>query len=961
MRFSGSEDQTSSKKFKSATLSRLLASPKSRVRKSKRSTIAVVLGICALVQFTARSQAEPGGIDPSFNIGSGPNGAVYAIAARSDGKIIVGGAFTQFNGRAANHIVQLNSDGSTDLSFDIGVGADAPVTTIELQPDGKILLSGGFQKVSGATRNGVARLNSDGGLDPTFDPGQGTYSVFFRSLRPIWHFDLQPDGRIILTGAFYEYDGISRNGLARILSSGKLDPSFKFPANSPKAGFTDAAVVANGTIIVTGDFSSYKERPRNSVARLASDGSFDPAFDARIQESSENILAPPVVQTAVSQPDGKFLVGGRFIHIQDRAQPAIARFNTDGTFDSSFAPQFTGLSGTPTISQMTVEPTSRILLLGSFVNVDGIPRSGLARVEYDGTLDDTFRPQISNPSMMALQSNGDLIVLAGGTNIVRLFGGTPAPTSDLPVIIHQPVDRHVTEGQDVSFAVAVSSATPVHFQWQRNGADISGATNAGLFLPNVRVTDAAEYRVAVSNSSGPVASTAAKLTITPPVAVDLSFDSTMGPNDNAVRALDVQDDGKIIIGGAFTGVNGIARNQLARLEPDGSVDLSFDPEVPISGTDPNAVTVVVRQPDSKIIIGGARVPTPWSPSLPVFAGTYYVARFTPDGQLDPEFALSSEMLSNAIPSVRSVVLQADGKIIYEVTFNDFAGFHAKIVRLNSDGMVDLSFQPPNVATAIFSMALQPDGKLLVAEATPPLIRLNSDGSRDIPFDAASMNGPANSLTVQPNGKILIGGKFTSVAETPRNHIARLRSDGSLDRAFDPAAFLEPGASSGGVPVFAVQNDGRILIADTMGSGQTSSNYVARVNDDGKLDTTFSMARATAYSFPQIYALKLQPDGDILAAGAFTAINGIPRNGLARLHGTPSPPALRLVNPSRKSQSFTVTIPSTEPGKTIFFEYKNSMADPNWTTLSTTVADGSMQILSDASPMNGQRFYRVRVE
>jgi uncharacterized delta-60 repeat protein len=151
-----------------------------------------------------------GSIDPSFTIGTGFNNYVYTIALQSDGKIVVGGSFTSFNGTGVNRIARLNTDGSLDLTFFPGTGFNSDVATTVVQPDGKIIVGGAFTSFNGAGINRIARLNTDGSLDAAFNPGTG----FNANVRSI---NIQSDGKIIAAGEFTSYNGIIRTRIARIL------------------------------------------------------------------------------------------------------------------------------------------------------------------------------------------------------------------------------------------------------------------------------------------------------------------------------------------------------------------------------------------------------------------------------------------------------------------------------------------------------------------------------------------------------------------------------------------------------------------------------------------------------------------------------------------------------------------------------------------------------------------------
>jgi len=181
-----------------------------------------------------------GGVDASFAPGtgasfSGSRSGVQNLALQPDGRVLVGGRFTNFNGQVRNGLVRLETTGAVDLSFDAGGGPTNElgpcVSQIVLQPDGRILIAGGgieewggvvqsdFTHVNGVPRPGVARLLPNGALDPSFDPGQITGGLI-RALA------LQANGKVIIGGSFTTVQGAPRAGLARLNANGALDVSF---------------------------------------------------------------------------------------------------------------------------------------------------------------------------------------------------------------------------------------------------------------------------------------------------------------------------------------------------------------------------------------------------------------------------------------------------------------------------------------------------------------------------------------------------------------------------------------------------------------------------------------------------------------------------------------------------------------------------------------------------------------
>ena len=198
----------------------------------------------------ARLNAD-GTTDLSFDPGSGANDRVRALALQSDGRILLAGRFTQVNGTNRQYVARLNSTGSLDLSFDPGAGPDNEVRSVALQTDGKVILGGEFTTVAGVPRGYVARLNANGTLDTSFNPAVLTHVVGVTPL--VSSVVVQPDGKILLAGSFFYADGYDRRGLVRLNADGSLDHTL-FQANDFYSNPTAVTVAlqADGRILVGG-------------------------------------------------------------------------------------------------------------------------------------------------------------------------------------------------------------------------------------------------------------------------------------------------------------------------------------------------------------------------------------------------------------------------------------------------------------------------------------------------------------------------------------------------------------------------------------------------------------------------------------------------------------------------------------------------------------------------------------
>ncbi len=304
-----------------------------------------------------------GTIDGSFNTSPGANiGAVLAIAVQADGKVLIGGSFTSYNGTARSKIARLNTDGSLDATFDPGIGADLSVRAIILQADGKIIIGGDFADYNGSISNRLARLNTDGTLDATFDPGTGPNSAT-RTLA------LQADGKVLVGGTFTDYNGTSRANIARINADGTLDATFD-PGTGANGSVRTLFLQADGKVMIGGDFTTYNGTSRNHIARTNADGSLDTSFDPGTGANAG-------LGSILVQSDGKIIIGGSLTDYNGTTRNFLARVNADGTLDTAFDP---GTGADASVNSVAIQTDGQLVIGGSFTTYAGTPQVGIARV-----------------------------------------------------------------------------------------------------------------------------------------------------------------------------------------------------------------------------------------------------------------------------------------------------------------------------------------------------------------------------------------------------------------------------------------------------------------------------------------------------------------------------------------------------------------------------------------------------
>lgn len=335
-----------------------------------------------------------GSPDPAFNIGSGANNTIYTTAQQSDGRIIIAGNFTVFNGTTVNRMARLNADGSLDSTFNCGTGSEHCIYASALQNDGKIIFAGDFDTINGTARYRLVRLNVNGSVDTTFDPGLGATCT-------VYAISLQNNGQLIIGGAFVNYDGTAINRIARLNTDGSLDPSFD-PGTGADNNIYTTNIQIDGKIIIGGLFTNYNGIPINHIARLNSNGSLDTTF-------TTGSAANHVVCSSTIQNDGKIIIGGNFTNFDGTTTNGIARLNQNGSIDAGFN---TGSGTNDIVLSTAIQSDGRIIIAGSFTSYNGIVSNRVARI-YGSEEVMTPVTETSDPENQIIYPNpnkGDFII-----------------------------------------------------------------------------------------------------------------------------------------------------------------------------------------------------------------------------------------------------------------------------------------------------------------------------------------------------------------------------------------------------------------------------------------------------------------------------------------------------------------------------------------------------------------------
>ena len=750
------------------------------MKQSFTSLLLLVVLLCGSGFTGLRAQV----LDPTFQptilkngYSGGLQSGVQRLVVQPDGKVITAGGFDFVNGALTSKIQRLNANGTSDATFNPGgTGANGFIGAVALQADGRILIAGGFTTYNGTPTLGLARLNANGTLDPSFAP------LTAATLRQIGSLAIQPDGKI-LVGSTNSFTAGQAGALVRLNTDGTPDATFSTTGITGTSGIVSTVVVqADGKIVVGGTFAGFSGQP-GSLVRLNADGSPDTTFGLGTGLNGS-------VSAVVQQPDGKLLVGGSLTQLNGQASPSLMRLLTTGALDASFTPGTGPTNATganSSVQSLVLLSNGNILVGGTFLQYNGVARGRVARLLPNGTLDTSFAAGTGANNMvtaLALLPSGQ--VLAAG--YLTQYNG--ANKTGLALLT-------TTGADDATFAPLfevrgrISNAVPLsNGQLLVNGSytDFNGVPSSSLSSV-VRLNADGTVDQSYSTGSGSLAGALPDGSFYNILGLGstntLTHTLPSGANDNAFTpvsfglttsagpglvGIKTQPDGRVLAYGTFTTFGGAARNGIARLNANGTLDNTFVP--PTSSLTRNVISVFIQTSGKIVLIyfesGTGAVPG------------YTIIRLNADGTLDNTFAIGPGAGPGAFPVL---LQQPDGKLLV----SGVSSFNGQAVPFNSvrllvDGAIDPTF---NGLTTNYALNLVlADGRILATTlgqyGATTLVRLNGNGSRDNAFAAVSTPAPIFTgddstplYTLQPDGKIIAYGNFRAVAGQPRIGLARL--------------------------------------------------------------------------------------------------------------------------------------------------------------------------------------------
>jgi uncharacterized delta-60 repeat protein len=641
---------------------------------------------------------------------SSRRGGISSLTFRRDGKIAAAMNFSTAAGVEQNSIVLIDPGGKRNMGFDLAL--NGPVHCLEAAPDGSLLIGGDFTEVGGIRRMRLAWVELDGTVNLNFDPRESFTA-------PVTSIRLTGDGLILVSGRFNKVNGAPRDRFVRLKSDGSLDQDFEPVALDEPA----ARIVLDGArrILLAGAFNNVNGQARRRLARLLSNGSLDSTYDPG--DGPNSVVRDLVIDTA-----GNYIISGGFNKVGHRGAPGIARLFSDS-------------------SLRMIDFTDEVFLTSEQYGATGIHLQRFG--ESTGAL--TARIRLipgANPALAEFKPFETEVRFAPGETFKVLEiplanDGLVEPAEIVPISCEVPsagleTRSSIQIADDEIPVLLTGTFGPVHPQiFSRTVSYANGRIAVGGWLGFGSPNFTSQPGLVVLREDG---------SLDPGFRIVPVGDS----GDIRVEAVAWTAAGKLLAGGYFSFIGNLPQKNLARMNPDGTLDQTFIPNVP-------GVQHLLALPDGKILL---------SPGT-----TSAVMRLQADGQFDPSF---QPELPNG--QVSTMALQTDGKIL-------LSGYHLGLTRLLPNGAVDPEFLRFSdfEAPLVNRLVLAPDGKILIAGRfnavhnvrRPGLARLKSDGALDPTFDPreSRISSEVPILFQRSDGKILVGGNGT---------LQCLNADGSVD-------------------------------------------------------------------------------------------------------------------------------------------------------------------------------------
>jgi uncharacterized delta-60 repeat protein len=811
--------------------------------------------------------AAPGDLDLTFSqdgklydfLLRGNNDEIHDTAIQADGKTVAVGVYS-FGAIPSCAVSRYNVDGTLDLSFDgdgmsvFPSGRECIFNSVVIQTDGKIVAVGTISEYGLANSDFIViRYNGNGTLDTSFDMDGVVITPIGSGDDEAYGVAIQPDTKIVVAGS--SWSSSESFAVVRYNPDGSLDTSFDSDGKSTasffgNSGASAVAIQPDGKLITAGSAPDpFIEH--FAFVRFNANGSLDNSFDTdgKLIVDVTGIGYTNRARAVSVQPDGKIVAGGYCTVVTGGGSPppqnhefAAVRLNTDGSPDVLFDGDGIAIHHmTPfddIAEDMAIQADGKIIIAGRAGAELASPEGfGLLRINTNGSLDSSFNGSGRVISLFETHSAAKAVSVQPDGRIVTVGRATfcCGSSDDFTVLRY---NANGTPDNTVSTDGRINH--DVGFRWSFAKA-VAMQPNGKFVVAGVTTDDFAVIRY---NADG---------------THDTSFDgdgkvvTAVTPDGDELRALAIQADGKVVVTGyAGYPVNPPQSNDtvVVRYKNDGSLDETFDSDgkLFLNLGDSESATAVAIQPDGKIVTAGY-----------VWIGgavDVVLTRLNTDGSFDNSFDMDGRASVTGLEfdTPTALALQPDGKIVVVGSAYNGTNYDFLVVRMNSDGSLDTTFDFDGVALtpigssqdAANALTIQPDGRIVAAGRSSnganddfALVRYNPSGSLDLTFDFdGKQTTPlltidvANAVAVQQNGKIILAGASSVNTNLVRADFAMVRynTDGTLDNSFNQDGKLTLdlwGASRDEIQGMVLDANGRALVA-----GQGASNFaVARIHGD----------------------------------------------------------------------------------------------------------------------------------
>ena len=701
--------------------------------------------------------------------------------------------------------------------FGTGPELGGIVTAVRVLSDSSVLVGGSFTKFDDKSIKGLVKLKPNGQIDHSFLASGITNGSGF-----VFTIFEQPDGKLLIGGNFQSFNGVNVNNIIRLNADGSTDLSFNsgtgFNSQIAKIEMTNT-----GKILCIGDFTVYNGQQVKSSVMLNQDGS-------RFSGFSSNYSINGGWTDFKIQSDNKIvLVGTTSLYYNNIPSNGVARILPNGEWDTTFHCG-SGFSGGA--KAVDIDNLGRILIVGAFNSYNSVNYTNNIRLNIDGTVDMSY-------AHMA-----------------------PSNVTD---VLYSPLSASI-------YIFSNSGVIKLDSNGVYGGVGLSGL--AGQLTGHLR--DESLYLFGNYVKMGPYGKRCiSKWDLN--LNLDFDFGVVHGFND-VVRKIVIDGQGASYVIGNFTFYDNVPVDGLAKLDPNGNLDSTFQ----FSCLDPSGLTGVVNDivlvNDTTILIVG-KFSYINGYSIP------NIAKLKPTGELDLQFN-SGNSGPNSYGTC--ITLQNDGKLLFGGDFTQYNGINRKrIVRLNADGTADPSFNPGNgFDSRPTKVLIQPDGKLLCigyfntynGVTSKFLTRINTNGSIDPGFFApvgVASQTPFD-IDLQSDNKIIVSGVFTYFNDTMVNSIFRLNVNGTRDYSF--ATF---GGSNLGIRQTIIRNDSIYIVGGFQYIAGNYSRGIARLLPNGSYDSSFGRMITGPDSI--ITAFAFLPGNKMLIGGEFSKYDGLRKNRIAKIN------------------------------------------------------------------------------